>query len=288
MKVLDCINSALKKLSDCGILASRLETELLLCNVLQCKKIELYLQSEKILTQEQLDCFNRFIEKRVQRIPLQQIINEANFFGLKLRIESGVFIPRPETEVLVESLARRINQDFSSEVRILDLCTGSGNVSVALTKNLDDCTIIATDINKKALEIAQFNAQINQVDSKVKFLLGDLFCSLSEQDFRSFDVIVSNPPYIKTKDLLGLPEEVLNDPYDALDGGEDGLEFYRKIVSGCADFLKDNGLIAFEFGDDQALAIADILKKSEMFSDSVFFSDLNQVCRFVIARRNNG
>jgi len=263
------------------------EVELLLSHVLNCRRIDLYLNREKILPPEISGRFDQLLEKRGQGIPLQYLINEAWFFGLKFMVGEGVFIPRPETEVLVERIINEVKGYNRKALKILELCTGCGNIAVALTKNLPNCRILATDINAKAIETAEKNAKLHQVDKRISFLHADLYAGLNPNHLakQKFDIIIANPPYISRDEFYNLPLEVQHEPKAALDGGPDGLEFYRSIVSESISHLNKGGFIAFEFGDNQKQGILRIITETNSFEKPEFFSDLNKIDRFVMARK---
>ncbi|MDP3792066.1 MAG: peptide chain release factor N(5)-glutamine methyltransferase [Candidatus Omnitrophota bacterium] len=195
--------------------------------------------------------------------PLQYIIGKEKFFGLDFIVNEDVFIPRPETEILVNTVLDTINE-YRPQVtglRILDLCTGSGCIAISLTKNVTNCKILASDISDKALEIAKANAAINGVSDNVVFLKSDLFESIDGK----FDVIVTNPPYIARHEFKTLQKEVLKEPVVALDGGEDGLDFYRKIFNEAPKYLKTGGYCIMEIGYGQREAIKVIINKHDGF-----------------------
>ncbi|MCP4650230.1 MAG: peptide chain release factor N(5)-glutamine methyltransferase [PVC group bacterium] len=290
--ILDLINWAGKCFSDSGIVSSRQEAELLLSFLLDCSRGELYTDREHIISAEIAESFKDFVTKRCLRTPLQYLTKETYFYGLKLAIDEGVFIPRPETEMLVERVINIINENFSRPVRILELCTGSGNIAVALTKNLADCTIVATDINRYALETARDNAENQGVAQRICFLQGDLFSALKINETgipaETFDIIIANPPYIVRQECSDLPPEVCCEPRNALDGGDDGLMFYRSILAGCAVYLRPSGFIAFECGDKQSAQIGELVQHNRVFECLELFSDLNGISRFVSARKVHG
>ncbi|MFH1093191.1 MAG: peptide chain release factor N(5)-glutamine methyltransferase [Candidatus Omnitrophota bacterium] len=278
---------AINELEQAHIACARKEAELLLSNLLDCEFAVLYLSMDKILEPQMLNKFKDLIRKRCRDVPLQYLMRETCFYGLKLHVEEGVFIPRPETEVLVERIIELVQKNIRKPVRMLELCTGSGNISVALTKNLQYCKIMSSDISPQALVIARQNARRHGLDNRIEFVQGDLFSALSElKDLNDrFDIIIANPPYIAHQELKNLPQDVGHEPQNALDGGKDGLMFYKNIISGCTPYLKNGGYIAFEFGDEQRQSIEEIICNSQFFEKPFFFSDLNGIVRFVIARR---
>jgi len=208
---------------------------------------------------------------------------------LKFYIDEGVFIPRPETEVLAEYCIDVLRTRSWNSLRVLELCVGSGALSITLTKHAPACTIVATDCDDRALLLAGKNALLHGVAERITLLRGDLFGALTG-DFADarFDLIVANPPYIAGNELEGLPPDVRREPRTALDGGKDGLKFYRDILRECGKFLHDQGTIAFECGDTQHTAICEMIGSSGIFESPSVFPDLNGIYRFVSARRKNG
>ncbi|MEI6862961.1 MAG: peptide chain release factor N(5)-glutamine methyltransferase, partial [Candidatus Omnitrophota bacterium] len=187
--------------------------------------------------------------------PLQYIMGHTEFCGLEIKVNEDVLIPRPETELLVET-AVDLSEGISQKIkdgRLLDLCTGSGCIAIALTKKLSDCKIVASDISEKALALAGENAKTNQAES-IEFIKSDLFSDLKGK----FNIVVSNPPYISGPEFSELQEEVLKEPRVALYGGEDGLDFYRRIFNDAGKFLNDGGYVVVEIGYGQSRAVKDI------------------------------
>lgn len=281
---------AVNELVNAQISSAGKEVELLLSNMLDCRVIDLHLHVDKIVEPTIFEEFKDLILKRCSGRPLQYLMKKAFFYGLKLHVEKGVFIPRPETEVLVEKVIELVEKKIRKPVHVLELCTGSGNISVALTKNLQYCTIMSSDISPQALDVARGNAKLYGLQERIEFCQGDLFSAVPELNDlnKKFDIIIANPPYIETQELGSLPEDVGHEPQKALDGGADGLVFYKRIISGVNCFLKKGGYIAFEFGDAQAKNIESLICKSQFFEKPFFFSDLNGILRFVIARRSCG
>ena len=200
------------------------------------------------------------IEKRKKHIPLQYIINKQNFYGLDLYVNESVLIPRYDTENIVDCIV----QDFegSKDISVLDLCTGSGCIAISLKKN-GFKKVFALDISDKALEVAKHNAYIHNAD--ITFIKSDLYKELPN-DIR-FDLIVSNPPYIRSGEIEKLDDEVKDfEPKLALDGGKDGLDFYKKILNLSKDFINKNGSLYFEIGYDQAKDVVDLAKKEGYYN----------------------
>jgi len=193
--------------------------------------------------------------------PLQYIIGKEKFFGLDFMVNEHVLIPRPETEVLVQTAIDLVNTIRDTQYSILDLCTGSGNIAISLTKNATNCRIVASDVSESALEVAKENARLNGVFNNIIFIKRDLFKGIEGR----FDMIVSNPPYIAQSEFNALPKEVLKEPIEALDGGPDGLDFYKRIFSEAPLYLKHGGYCIVEIGFGQSPAIENIIEDTKEF-----------------------
>ena len=218
--------------------------------------------------------------------PIQYVMGRTEFCGLDFMVDERVLIPRPETELLVETVIdiAGLKSCYDGVPRILDLCTGSGNIAISLaarilTKGLTNCKITASDISDDALEVARQNAALNGVQNKIDFLKSDLFSSIDSK----FDIIASNPPYIARHEFPALQEEVLREPILALDGGEDGLDFYRRIIALAPEYLRPGGSIIMEIGYGQMPAIADIIAKSGSLKLAGAQKDHNMIDRIVTA-----
>lgn len=229
------------------------------------------------INEEQLDIFNMYIERRKKREPLQHILGEAFFYGRAYKVNSDVLVPRYDTEVLVENTLKVLSDGDS----VLDMCTGSGCIiiTLALEKKLDKA--FGCDLSSEALKVAEENAKSLDVEDKVKFLQGDLFDSLESEYKGAFDCIVSNPPYIETSVIPTLSDEVkMYDPMMALDGSEDGLEFYRRITQEAPGYLKKNGYLFYEIGAEQGRAVSELMAQAG-FNDIRVIKDLAGLDRVV-------
>lgn len=258
------------------------EEELILTSLLDCRRVDLYTQ-KKTLTAEQEDQLAQIKLRRQLGEPLQYILGSCEFFGLRFLVDQRVLIPRPETELLVEAVLLEA-KNFKKPFRILDIGTGTGNIAVSLAKHLDDCSVVACDVSKEALDVAKKNAQINGVAGKIDFVRSDLFASLRE-DFhrkRLFDIIVSNPPYIALSEIQRLPREVICEPRIALNGGKEGLDFYGNIAEEAPDFLKEKGMLFLEIGDGQRQAVCDIFTRTQKFTVKNCINDYTQTPRVLI------
>ncbi len=233
-----------------------------------------YLHMDEDITAEQQKEYEIALKKRAEHIPLQYITGEQEFMGLKFKVNSNVLIPRQDTEVLVEEALKRIQPGM----RVLDMCTGSGCIAVSIAKNVPHIEMHAVDISKQALNVAKDNAKLNEVS--VEFERSDLFDHVTGK----YDVIVSNPPYIPTSEIPKLMPEVGSfEPVEALDGKEDGLYFYRKIIAECKDYLNPDGMIFFEIGYEQGADVSALLQEAG-FSQVAVVKDLAHLDRVVFGK----
>jgi len=199
----------------------------------------------------------------------------AEFMGLKFKVTKDTLIPQPDTEILVEETLKVIKP----KDKVLDMCTGSGAIAVSIAKYKNNIKVVASDISKKALDVAISNAKFNNAD--ITFIESDMFQNISQK----FDVIVSNPPYIKTKVINALPKEVQKEPYIALDGGEDGLKFYKIFAKQAHNFLNENGMLFLEIGYDEAESVVALLKNTNKYKKIYVKKDLNKIDRVIIAQK---
>lgn len=215
--------------------------------------------------------------------PLQYIIGRTQFFGLEFEVNEDVLIPRPETEVLVQTVLDIVKGIKHKPVKILDLCTGSGNIAISLTKSAPLCKITASELCDRALSVARRNAELNGVSGKIEFIKSDLF----ERINGKFDIVVSNPPYISKPEFRDLQKEVLMEPRIAFDGGDDGLDFYRRIVNDVQDHLEPGGYLAMEIGYGQAPRIRKIIESKPGLEFLEVKEDQYVIERIVVARWKN-
>ena len=283
MSTLELIKDISKEFSDKGIDSSNVEAETIVQDVLGCNRIALYLE-DITLSENQSLSIEKMVSRRLSGEPLQHIIGSVTFYGNKIYVKKGVFIPRPETEILVEKAIQHALRLDKEGLNILDLCTGSGCVAISLTKALNACKIIASDISDAAIKLSNHNAKLNSVSEKIDFIKSDLFDVLSKYK-GSFDIIVSNPPYIDSKHIEKLPNEVKSDPIAALDGGVGGLDFYRRIINEAELFLKEEGDIFLELADGISKDVSTIFKNSNSFVDIKIAKDLNSIDRVIVAKR---
>ena len=240
-----------EQLQKAGITDAELDARLLLEFICHTDRNALYAHGDQEIEEEKMQDFLQLIEKRAVHIPLQHLTGEQNFMGLDFLVNEHVLIPRQDTEILVEEIMR----DLHDGIRILDMCTGSGCILLSLLHYSNDCVGVGVDVSEDALAVARQNAD-RLAEKQAVFIQSDLF----EKVEGSFDLIVSNPPYIKSQEIAGLMPEVReHEPHLALDGKDDGLHFYREIIKGAMPHLKRGGQLFFEIGYDQGEAVQALL-----------------------------
>ena len=279
MQIKDVMRKGMIKLKTNGVKEPNLKSRLLMQYILNKPREYLLVNDNKELTLRQNVDYFKAIKKLIDGIPLQHITHQQEFMKLMFYVDENVLIPRSDTEILVEEvieIAKKINAK-----KILDLCTGSGAIAISLAKYIKDGQITATDISEKALRIARLNARNNNVDDKITFISSNLFQNIPEE---KYDIIVSNPPYIKRKVIESLDKEVKKEPIIALDGGKDGLEFYKKIVYTAYEYLKYKGYLCLEIGYDQKKEVIDLINKEGKYIDTYSKKDLYDNDRIVITK----
>lgn len=277
MTIKQALNKGMIILKTNNIESPKLKARLLLQYVLNKKREQLIIYDNESITPQQERIYMANIEKLKKGTPLQHITNTQEFMKMDFFVNNEVLIPRPDTEVLVEEVIK-IGKTKKNPT-ILDLCTGSGAIAISIAKYLPNCKVCASDISVKALEIAKINAQKNEVADKIEFIKSDLF---KEMEGMKFDIIVSNPPYIKTGVIKTLNLEVQNEPQIALDGGSDGLEFYRHIVEEAYSHLKFESYLCFEIGYDQREDVIEIIKNAKTYLETYSKKDLYGNDRIVV------
>lgn len=263
LTVLESIKLSTEYLEKKGVESPRINAELLLAHILQCKRLDLYLTFDRPLSEEEITLYRSFLKRRGEFEPLQYIVGSVEFFGLPFFVNSSVLIPRQETEILVEEIMERNKNNPS--IKILDIGTGSGNIAISLAKNLPGSTITASDISEDALKLAAKNSMLNGTDSQVKFIENDILKSYPEE--KGFDVIVSNPPYVSVNEFEKLrPELKVYEPRHALTDNADGLIYYREISLKAKELLQRGGRLYFETGEGQSGAVRKILEENSYTS----------------------
>ena len=257
MTVLEVIKKSSEFLAKKGLDSPRLQTELLLAHQLKLPRMKLYLNFERVLSPAELDALRASVMRRSQREPLQHIIGATSFCGLEMLVNKCVLIPRPETELLAELGWQFLSTLDSQPSTCLDFGTGSGCIAIAIAAKCSTTRIVAVDLSADAIAVARQNALTHQVVDRIEFRCGDGFTTLNGAD--KFNLIVSNPPYIASGEIATLETEVREyDPRGALDGGADGLDFYRQLATQAGAFLKPAGKLMVEFGEGQSEGISAI------------------------------
>jgi len=284
--VLEVIQRSTDFLKRKGVDSPRLQVELLLAHRLKMPRLQLYLDFERVLAAYELEAIREMVCRRGSREPLQHILGSTSFCGLEIVVNPDVLVPRPETERLAESGWRFLNSlkfESATTPTALDVGTGSGCIAIALAAKAANARIHAIDISDGALKVARANAQLNQVSDRIEFIRA---ASLQElPNNLRFDLIISNPPYIPSGEIATLAPEVRDfDPRLALDGGEDGLKFYRCLAKDGRDRLSASGRIMVEFGDAQEESVAAIFHQAGWLVDAIE-KDLSGRPRILIAHR---
>lgn len=292
MTVLEVIQKSADFLSKKGVDSPRLQTELLLAHVLKLPRMKLYLNFERKLSDAELDAVRELVKRRGQREPLQHITGSTSFCGLEMTVNRNVLVPRPETELLAElgweflgkhstSNSQRAGSEAGAPIA-LDFGTGSGCIAIALAAKCPSAKVVALDASAEALVVARQNAERNRVADRIEFRHGDGFAALTAGS--RFDLIISNPPYISSAEIATLQPEVRDfDPPTALDGGADGLVFYRRLAAEASTVLKSEGKIMLEFGDGQAADVKQTFEAQSWIVEAIR-EDYTKRPRILIAR----
>ncbi|MBU0994768.1 MAG: peptide chain release factor N(5)-glutamine methyltransferase [Proteobacteria bacterium] len=266
-----------------GIDSPRITAETLLVHVLNIRKLDLYLEQDRLLSETEISDYNRLVYRRLEREPLAYIVGEKGFWSLSFDVNRDVLIPRPDTECLVETALAVIpeKKKGDSACRILDLGTGSGAIILSLAKERPGHAFFAVDMSVGAVCLASKNARRNFLEGKVSFFAGYWLDAIKNDHFL-FDVIVSNPPYIRTQDIKTLQPEIHQfEPFLALDGDEDGLKAIRHIVNDAVSYLISGGRLILEAGDDQKKDLVEIIEKNGKYRHISFHRDLTGKTRVV-------
>lgn len=278
MTIKEALNYSIDKLKQENVEEPFSKTKIVIANTLNVNKEYLIINENEILNNEQIDRIKSSIDKLIQGIPLQYITNLQEFMGLDFYVDENVLIPQPDTEILVEEAICILKN--IEKPKILDLCTGSGAIAISIAKNINAKTITASDISNKALNVAKVNCKKNNVDN-IKLIESDLFENITER----FDIIVSNPPYIESNVIKTLTKEVQNEPKLALDGGKNGLDFYRRIIDEASEFLEPNGYLCLEIGYNQKDKVINLMEKSKKYSNIYSKKDFCNNDRIVVCQK---
>ncbi|AFV03919.1 Methylase of polypeptide chain release factors [Dehalobacter sp. DCA] len=281
---MELLRQGTQYLGQCGVADARVEADLILAFVLKTTRDKLYAERDRVIASPEKEIYNDFLKRRGQREPLAYLLKTREFMGLDFFVDPSVLIPRPETELLVEKVLKlgknigreRENKEVSTKV--LDLCTGSGAIAVAVAYYWNQASVVAVDMSSEALTVAKINAA--KMNVNIDFRLGDLFAPVQGE---KFSLIVSNPPYISEQEILECPPEVRKEPVLALLAGKDGLDFYRRIAMKATEFLSNGGIILVEIGYSQGTQVRELFKAAGYQTE--LFSDYAGLDRIVLARK---
>ena len=241
-------------------------------------------RGNEIIDKDKLADYVKRIKLRLKGVPMQYVLGSQQFMGLEFRVNKNVLIPRQDTEVLVEAVTKMMAKKRWSDPQVLDMCTGSGAIGISVASMVPNAVVTMTDVSEKAISVADYNAHHNNVNRRCMFLVGDMFGALAKGS--KYDVFICNPPYIESKVIETLQTEVKNfEPRLALDGGKDGLDFYREIADKAGRYIKKGGIIALEIGDKQARAVKKLLEETGEYGPAQVIKDLAGLDRAVIAER---
>ncbi|MCL2341723.1 MAG: peptide chain release factor N(5)-glutamine methyltransferase [Firmicutes bacterium] len=283
MTIQEALNKTISELNEYGIQEPILKARILLAFVINKDKEYLIVNEDEELSNEEKAAFKQAAARLLKGEPLQHIIGVQEFMKLKFMVNKNVLIPRPDTEILVEEVIHILQKTVgvvhcATRLQILDLCTGSGAIAVSIAKYAENVNILGTDISQEALDVAKQNAEKNNV--KIEFIESDLFENIKGK----FDVIISNPPYIEKEEMKKLDAEVQKEPVIALDGGEDGLDFYRRIISEALKYLNPEGYLCLEIGYNQKETVMQLIKESNHYKDIYSKKDLAGIDRVIICK----
>lgn len=275
MKIKEALSACINNLKENNIDEAHSKARRLLAFTLNVPKEYLIINNEKELSKQDFEYYKNYITRLINGEPIQYIIGKQEFMGIEFNVNKDVLIPQPDTEILVEETIK-IAKEYNKP-KVLDLCTGSGAIAVSIKKYVPEAEVFASDVSIKALQLAK----INNIDNNINFIESNLFENINNE----FDIIVSNPPYIRTEEIKSLSKEVQNEPLIALDGGQDGLDFYRDIIKQAHNYLKSNGKLCLEIGDEQKDAITQILKSNFNYTNIKYYKDLQGNDRVIIAEK---
>lgn len=277
MKLKELLNYSKKYLENNNIEDAILISKLLVQYIMGISKDKIIIYYDQNITDIELSKYKKLLDQIVKGVPIQYIIKEQEFMKLDFYVDENVLIPQPDTEILVEEVIKKY---INKSCEILDLCTGSGAIAVSLAKYIEKSNITASDLSKNAIEIAKLNAKNNNVDKKITFIESNMFEKIK---YNKFDVIVSNPPYIESDEIAKLSLQVKSEPHMALDGGMDGLDFYRIIIDNSYKYIKDCGNLFLEIGYNQRDKVFNLLKESNHYEDYYCIKDLSENDRAIVA-----
>ncbi len=277
----ELLNVGTAILKECGINTSRLDAELILGKVLNKEKIYLITHREEKIDKTNEKIYMELINKRKEKMPVKYILNECEFMNMNFYVESGVLIPRADTEILVEEVLKHINENDSKS--ICDLCCGSGAIGIALANLRKNINVDLIDYYETPEKVTLVNIEKSNVSDRASFIKSDLL-NKSINDAKKYDIIVSNPPYIEECEINDLMEDVKNyEPHTALSGGKDGLDFYKRIINESINVLNESGILAFEIGYNQGTDVKELMEEKN-FIEVKIVKDLAGLDRVAIGK----
>ncbi|MGE5456942.1 MAG: peptide chain release factor N(5)-glutamine methyltransferase [Methanococcaceae archaeon] len=278
MTVLEGIKLTTEFFEKKGISEPRINAELLLAHILKCKKLDLYMAFDKPLKEDEVELYRKYLKRRAQAEPLQYIIGSVEFFGFPFVVNPSVLIPRQDTEILVETILEKF--DKSNSLHFLDVGTGSGIIPIVLAKYFPHAQFYAIDISQEAITVAKENAALNNVSERVNFICMDA-AYLETLDITTFDVIVSNPPYVPIEEYNKLQLEITgHEPKNAVTDNGDGLSFYKLISQKASQILGENGYLFFEIEKDKHQFVKEIMAEKN-FEDITLKKDYSNIERVI-------
>ena len=282
MIIKEVLKTAIEKLKNKNIEDASMKVKMILSDTLNKEKEYLLVHDQDELDEDILKVFDERLNKLISGKPIQYILNKQDFMGLHFYVDENVLIPQPDTENLVEEVIKisKTLKMSKEQLKVLDMCTGSGAIAVSLSKYIDKALIYASDISINALDVAKKNAKSNSLD--ITFIHSDLFNDIEISN--QFDIIVSNPPYIETEVIKSLSKEVQEEPIIALDGGKDGLDFYREIIKCAKEYLIKDGYLVLEIGYDQKDSVIKLLQDND-YKNIYSKKDLSGNDRVVVGQK---
>jgi len=289
MMLFEVLKGSAHDLKDHRVENPRLNAELLLAKCLGFSRETLYANLRREMQAEEKEALDELLRRRMAGEPLQYLLGHQEFWSVDLKVDPRVLIPRPETEVLVEEALSILSIPSCRVPRVLDIGTGSGAIVIALTKDVGEIFAVATDISHEALQVAKENARKVGVGQRIRFVRGDLLHPFRPLTGGVFDLILSNPPYVCRSDIEELTREVKDhEPRVALDGGEDGLDFYRQMTRQAPSYLREDGWLLVEIGQGQGAKISALLEQSGCFSSPELVRDLSGIERVIKVQKAGG
>jgi release factor glutamine methyltransferase len=279
LKVLDWTAT---RFGEAGLASPRFEAQVLLAHVLGCTRVQLYTNFDRPLEEQELAAYRGLIKRRLGGECMAYLVGEQEFWSMPFWVDRTVLVPRRDTETVVEALLDRL-KDRTTPRTVIDVCTGSGCIAVTLARELLGARVVATDVSEEAAALARRNAERNGMGDRVEVRVGDLLAPVAE--LLPVDVLVSNPPYVATGDIDGLAPEVRNEPRLALDGGADGLDLLRRLISAAPAAVNPGGWLALEHGFDQGDRVAALVADTAAFTEITTKKDLGGQPRVTIAKR---